>query len=151
MVDLVHGEPDEVEVAGGDAVAPVVVVLDAVPEADIAVVGGVLGGDQPQRLGLRARQNELVAGHGGDERQILVRRLVAVRGRVTGQPALHLRIREVPVQRIQAAAQRAVPQDIAAHAAPAHPDIDRDVVRQDIAPGVAGLAERALDLGEIRP
>ena len=149
MVDLVHGESDEIEVAGGDAVAPVVVVLAAVPEADIAVVGGVLAGDQPQRLRLRARQNELVAGHGGDG-QILVRRLVAVRGRVAGEPPLHLRIREVAIQGVQAATQRAIAQDIPAHAPPAHPDVDRHVVRQDIAPGVAGLAEGALDLGEIR-
>jgi hypothetical protein len=48
MIDLVHREPDEIEVAGGDPVAPIEVVLGAVAEADIAVVGGIRAGDQAQ-------------------------------------------------------------------------------------------------------
>src|SRR5215471_14148705 len=64
VVDLVLSEPDEVERAGGDTVAPIVVVGGGGAEADVAVEGGVPARDESERLGLRAREHKRVAGHG---------------------------------------------------------------------------------------
>src|SRR5262249_31298961 len=150
MVDLVLSESDEVERASGDTVAPIVVVGSGGAEADVAVEGSALARDEPERLGLRAREHKSVASRGRGGRQILDRRLVVARGRIVREPVPHLRVAEVAVQRVETAAERGGAEDVAAHATEAHAKVDGDVVGEDIAPGGGRLPEGVLDLRGVR-
>src|SRR5499426_1267114 len=150
VVDLVLSEPDEVERASGDTVAPIVVVGGGGAEADVAVEGGTPARDEPERLGLRAREHKRVAGRGWADRQILDGRLVVARGRIVREPVLHLRVAEVAVQRVETAAERGGAEDVTADTAEAHAKVDGDVVGEDIAPGGGRLPESVLDLGGVR-